>query len=773
MLANIIGESNESNNDENDNNEQSKKQSLTSDSENGNEEEEKEKEKDKNQHYSIKYDKRSETSQSNHQRNINLNNDNQKDESNENENSNEYESESRDSEEITTSVRKKIDAVKFPNKQESIRNSNQSKKQSINKNINDILNNQNQINNNEDPYTYYVKYVQENRKGFESLKEKNYLSGKTNYEKCYNISSQYLKDKVKQIDSLINMSVCDFYNGNFEGSVKDLDIADNIYKTINIQEDNIIPRIYAHLGLKLYSNYCMSNMAVNKTKESVGNIRKIEGIIRAEPNPQKEESYLRSVVYTLFRVNSLSNCDSLEIGDFNNNNKIIAHIMKGFQQFLQNGNYEILCTCFAEAMNKYSEIKDNNGYLFSSFYYNVTLYQMGKSTENDINNIKKNLSVFNKKVISNELINDVKEKDFDSVMREFKEKADASIEIFKILTNLEKECMQKILENKSDDDLSRSKLLDKSHIFTNEKISSPIFIKLLIKYSLNFLNEENDISDNTRILSNELSNLLNKINNEEIDISKIKLKFLDPTLTNSLKQLFDNLIYIYYKHLLRKGFNKYRNAFCKENIIQYDNQINDFFVANYNKIESGDQLKKINYTSNGIKSHYYKISKTDFQQKEKKADKTASKSYNLKKSVIKVMYGFSSQNIKKKILSKEKDNEFIKLINFPWRFISIITKERPIDLYCEDNQINNWFYGLKHHFNINNMPYKIMSTNRYILTKIKFKIVQKLKKSFQNDNLKENDNESKQIVKELSREKGVQNYSFCKLLIFYDKLIKD
>ena len=129
--------------------------------------------------------------------------------------------------------------------------------------------------------------------------------------------------------------------------------------------------------------------------------------------------------------------------------------------------------------------------------------------------------------------------------------------------------------------------------------------------------------------------------------------------------------------------------------------------------------------------------------------------------------------LKKKILSKEKDNEFIKLINFPWRFISIITKERPIDLYCEDNQINNWFYGLKHHFNINNMPYKIMSTNRYILTKIKFKIVQKLKKSFQNDNLKENDNESKQIVKELSREKGVQNYSFCKLLIFYDKLIKD
>ena len=786
MLANIIGEVDDNNDDKIDN-EESKKQSFDNKSEMSNEEDE----KDKNQ--SIQYDKRSETSESMHQgnkiieskrdsnkiRNSNnidrLSNSKQNyNENNEfsNDNENDYESEKSDSDEITTSVKKKINAVKYPKKQDSKRSSNQTNKQSINKkNINDIMNNVNS--NYIDPCQNYVKYVQENRKGFESLKEKNYLSGKNNYETCYNLSTQYLKDKVKQIDSLINMSVCDFYNGNFEESIKDLETADKIYKTINIQEDNILPRIYAHLGLKLYSNYCMSNMANNKIKEAIENIRKIEGIIRAEPNPEKEESYLRTVVYTLFRVNSLSNCDSLEIGDFNNNNKIIAHIMKGFQQFLQTENYEILCTCFREAMNKYKEINDNNGYFFSYFYYNVTLYQMGQLNENNIEEIKNKLSICNQNLISKNLINEVKEKDFDTVMKEFKEKADASIEIFKILTNLEKECMQKLLENKNEDDLSKSKLLDKSHIFTNEKISSPIFVKLLIKYSINFLNEENDISDVTRTLSNELNNLLNKISNDEIDISKIKLKFLDQTLINSLKQLFDNLIYIYYKHHLRRGFKNYINAVTKQNIIQNDNKINDFLVANYTKIQNGDTLKKINYTSNGIKIHYYNITKSDFQQKEKKTDKNASKSFNLKKSIIKVMYGFSSQNIKKKILSKEKDNEFIKLMNSPWKFISIITKERPIDLYCEDNQINNWFYGLKHYFNINNMPYKVMSTNRYILTKIKFKIVNNLKKTYQNDNLKENNNENIQIVKELCREKGIQDISFCKLLLLYKKLIND
>ena len=61
----------------------------------------------------------------------------------------------------------------------------------------------------------------------------------------------------------------------------------------------------------------------------------------------------------------------------------------------------------------------------------------------------------------------------------------------------------------------------------------------------------------------------------------------------------------------------------------------------------------------------------------------------------------------------------------------------------------------------------------FVLTKMKFKIVNKLRTSFQNDKLKENDNESKQIIKELSKEKGIQNISFCKILLLYNKLIND
>ena len=265
----------------------------------------------------------------------------------------------------------------------------------------------------------------ENRKGFENIKEKNYLTAKKCYENCYEISLKYLEDKVKQIDSLINISICEFYNGNYEGSVNYLISADNIYKTINISEDNILPKIYSHLGLKLYSNFCMSNIAFNKTKESIDNINTIQRIIRNEKNWEKQESYLKSVIYTLFRVNSLLNIDSLEIGNFNNNNKIIIHIMKGFQQFLKEENYEILITCFREAMNKYKENNDNNGYLFSIFYFYISKYQKGKLSDKEIEEIKKKISVCCKQLITTNLIDQVKEKDFNVIVKEFKNKIDA------------------------------------------------------------------------------------------------------------------------------------------------------------------------------------------------------------------------------------------------------------------------------------------------------------------------------------------------------------
>ena len=655
--------------------------------------------------------------------------------------------------------------------------SNETSRKSSNKNLiktdeNEIINNNNfEKVNYIDTNEYYMEYIKENRKGYENIKEKNYFTGLNCYEKCYEISKNNLKDKVKQIDSLINKSICNVFNRNYEDSIKDLELSEKIYNSIN--KSDISQRIYTHLGLKLYTNFCMSNMAFNKTKEAINNINLIERLIKNE-SYEKQESYLKSIIYTLFRVNSLLNSDSIEIGNINNK-KIIIHIMKGFQHFLKEKNYEILSTCFKEAMNKYKENKDNNGYFFSMFYYNISLYHKGKLSDKEIEEIKKQITMCNENLISIDLINEVKQKDFYVIMKEFKDKADASIAIFHSLINLENEIREKLKENinKSEDDLSHSKILDKSHIFTDEKISSPFIVQLLLKYSLKVLKEQNDINNITRTLNNELNYLLQKIQKNDIDISEIKLQFLDPELINSLKQLFDNLVYIFCKYILRNSFAKLRKVISLKIRKENEKQIKNFLSSNFMKINDGDILKKINFNSTGIKNHYYKLNEGNFEIRNNKEDKKVKKKLNINTNIIKFMYGFSSQRIKKKIIIKEDDKEFLKLTNSPWKFFSIITKERSIDLFCEDNQINNWFYGFKYYLNNNNMSYKIISVNNFVLTKMKFKIVEKMRKNYQNDKLKKSDNTIQQIVKDLCREKGIQNISFCKIMLLYHKIIEN
>jgi len=55
---------------------------------------------------------------------------------------------------------------------------------------------------------YYINYIKLKRKGFKNILDKNYANGYSTFSECYELSSFYLKDKIKQIDSLINMSIC-------------------------------------------------------------------------------------------------------------------------------------------------------------------------------------------------------------------------------------------------------------------------------------------------------------------------------------------------------------------------------------------------------------------------------------------------------------------------------------------------------------------------------------------------------------------------------------
>ena len=142
----------------------------------------------------------------------------------------------------------------------------------------------------------------------------------------------------------------------------------------------------------------------------------------------------------------------------------------------------------------------------------------------------------------------------------FKEKISCACDVYQILENFEQELHNKLgkftreksnnVLSEDENNMSYSHLLDKSHLFTNENINSPIFVKLLLRFSLKFLenqkknitqnnnelNDQNNIIENYDKLIEEVQIMNKKIESKEINIENIQLHQLDKEMINSLKQ---------------------------------------------------------------------------------------------------------------------------------------------------------------------------------------------------------------------------------------------
>ena len=650
---------------------------------------------------------------------------------------------------------------------------------------------------------YYIQYVTLNRQGFENIKERNYSSALLNFKNCYDISKNYLKEDLKQINSLINISICQYYTGNFSESYTAINKAKTLYDSIYIQNSNISSHQKLQLTLKLFINSSLANLSVNNCTEAKNDILFIILVIRKQNDLEKQLIYFRTVLYTLFKIDSLIIYDQEDNKNILNNkeddidpNQIINNMMKGFIHCLKENDEGILLETFKEAAQKYKKLNDGNGYYFALFYHYLVLYDLNKNNfnENDIEEIKKKISLCNNKLIENDLDNQIKDKDINKLLNEFVEKIKCACDIYQTLENFEKELNSKIDFNKeksnnniSDDEnnVSYSHLLDKSHLLTNDKINSPIFVKLLLRFSLNFLknqkkkllennneiNNQKNMIDNYNTLIEEIKIMNKKIELNEINIENIPIHQLDKEMINSLKQLFDNLIYIRYKCVLSQAFKKYRSKVKKKKNAKIIKKIVKFLSAHYESLTKGMNLIKINYKSNGFKTHFYDIDEENltFNIRKDETNDYPTKSYHIQNEIIKIQYGIKSRNLRKKLLSKDKDLEMLRLLRYPWRFISIITRERSIDFYCDDEQIDDMFYGMKNFLTDNYVPFKINSTNYYLLNKTKIKIAIELKKKYQ----EEDEQNIPKIVQSLLRERAIQNISFAKLFLLYNKYMNN
>ena len=93
-----------------------------------------------------------------------------------------------------------------------------------------------------------------------------------------------------------------------------------------------------------------------------------------------------------------------------------------------------------------------------------------------------------------------------------------------------------------------------------------------------------------------------------------------------------------------------------------------------------------------------------------------------------------------------------------------------MDLYCEVDQVDNWFYGLKSFTEENSCEFKIMSTNKFVINKIKYRMPLNLKTAIKEKKIK--DENIIEIVNRIVKEKAFHKISFVKLILLYNKSMK-
>ena len=689
---------------------------------------------------------------------------------------------------------------------------------------------------------YYINYIKLKRKGFKNILDKNYVNGYSTFSECYELSSKYLKDKIKQIDSLINMSICQYYNGNFNNSITLLFNAKKIFATISLGECHISLRDKIRLGIKLYTNSSMSNLSFNNYKESINDIKYIIDLIEQENNLEKKLELYKYTIYLLFKADTLLNIKNendiinniknnfnynssdknlIDLNGIKNNKEINdiyidtqnEKIMNDFLSCLKYKNFLIILNSFIENASLYKKNKNMLQYYFCIFNqylitYNNTINTQENNEEN-INEIKERLFICYTNLVGEEISTKIKEKnknkDIFQFLNEFNKKMECAFEIFSLLENYEKSInniTQDLYKEKKDD-----KIIDKKKYKNKFKLNeeSPFLVKLCLKYSLNYLNKKRDFLinnannkkqtknknenndseinnnsqetiNNLNLLIKELEILIKKINSYEIDISSIKKTKINPDIINNIKILFQHLSKINYKSMIYLTFHKFREKLLKIKLNEMYLNIDNFLDKNYELIIKGMRLMKINYSSKGHKYYFYNIDSDSntLQIRQKEGDPYPIVSYNLFKDVTKITYGIKSKNLIKKLKNKNECNdETRKYLRMPWRFISFVLQKKSIDLYLENDQVDTWFYGLKNFTkkDVNDVEYKISSTNKFLLNKVKYRIVIKLKCAVNDGEIVEE--KSVNLVKKILKEKAVQNITFTKLILLYNKLVKD
>ena len=661
-------------------------------------------------------------------------------------------------------------------------------------------------------------YVQKNISAFRYIRNRDYIRASEIYKECLILSNK-LGNSFKMKDSLCNYGVSLFYCGNFEEAINNLETAFNKlsnkdFNYINDKSDFLSIQLSAKIISNLLVLYlCLNNF--NNSLIMLEHLNKILNNFNTIPNLQL--NLIKNINYIFFRIESLVNLDEcLDSLPRDNHHQVIIRIMKGFHSYLKNNNIDTWINCLNSEIENLKNVKDYNGIILALMNIQTANYIKGKENmNNDIIINSKNkygeiLRAINNNLNSN---NEFSDEDVGKALNLIKEKMNIAIKIYNLLYNKELNVLNNNDNLNNNSNFHLSKTHNNNHYFSlnnnnisyspnssssskyyknytdrtmnnnnnyyynnnslpistiknnnnNKNLNTVFFTKLLLRYALKYIKNNIDNPSLAKQLCSHIEFTLKFLDNDELDISYLKLSDLSPEIAKSLELLFKNLLKIYERSVLSKYFNKYRRI-CKKiankkGIIA----VNKMFERFFNNIKTGEILMKINYNSKDTKMHHYLLDvNKDCISVFKKSGGSEPESEIFFRNVIKILYGIKTNNLFKKIKNLPNSDQ-------PFLYMSFLLRNRSIDLSFSEKNVKKWFYGLYYYLINTNRSYKINSCTSFILNRTKMKINYYLNNIGENTSEENNNYKFKFLIKGNINNR---NNSFVKSILLYNKIYK-
>ena len=585
-------------------------------------------------------------------------------------------------------------------------------------------------------YEKLSEYIKLNAQSFQHFENKNFSLAKLYFSKIIEISKDL--DGIKYIESIINYSLCLYFNNEILSAYNSLKNAKDISFAIINENNDEINQIY-FIYLRVLGNMCLIALNLNKISESKELFKQIISLIK---NPKITDNkiqiaILRELIYIFYRIDSLNKfqeineenekINSKNINNINPNIKFDEKTLYNLYKSLKNNDLDIWISFLTKELNQ-KNIKDINGYIWLLINKIIALYYLNENgnnnntIQNDFNNLIKLMETYFDFDSDNIDINN----NINKIIFNFKTKFNIAVQYYQQISNLEKD-----LEKKLNEQISKYK--------NPKEKENKILIKLLLKNAIRNLNtiHKNKNNNYKSVIKNHISKALSIIENHKINWEILSILNINEDLINSIKALFQNLLIIKTKSILRYYFHKYKKntlgyTLYKKKLKKKYIQSETFLKNQLLSLEEGSILIKINYTSDGYNEHFFRICLIDdeyyFCVHKKISDIKPYKIFNLQE-LNDITIGIKTNNLKNKISDK-----FMKQFK-PGGILSLWFNERTFDLYFDnDDEMNRWFEAIYYYnkYIIGNNTRR--NLNYFFFNKLKLKLLFRLK-NCQNNNL--------------------------------------